>query len=228
MEILAKDWLESEPHDYEYKRYKLLAAANIFGSLIKDNQLSGVLSEIEIHLENLYKFQHEKDLLDDRMKVLKGIDIDNMELEYEYPELSPELECVVHLSSDAVLVFEKLYKALRERWRENEKSVELTHVPSKNPIYTHGYLLVIDYDTNILIYKFEKPSRLNDNWRNFKLKHIDTIPYTLEALSNYVSSIVAAEPKATLVRCDFKKKMPYDECALPLTQFKLFHNLKIG
>lgn len=228
MEILSTSWLESEPHDYEFKRYKLLAAANIYGSLIKDNNLNGVLLEIEIHLENLYKFQHEKDLLDDKMKVLKGIDIDNMALDYEYPELSPELECIVKLSSDAVLVFEKLYKALRERWRENEKNIELTHIPNRNPIYTHGYLLMLDYDNNILIYKFEKPSRLNDNWRNFKLKHIDTLPYTIDTLSNYVTSVATAEPKASIVRCDFKKKMPFEECALPLAQFKLFHNLKIG
>jgi hypothetical protein len=228
MEILPLTWLESEPHDYEYKKYKLLGAANLYGSLIKDNQLNSVLLEIESHLELLYKFQHEKDILDDRMKVLKGIDLDNMELEYEYPEHSPELDCVIKLSGDAVLVFEKLYKALREKWRENEKHIELTHIPSKNPIYTHGYLLVLDYNTNIIIYKFEKPSKLNDNWRNFRLKHVDTIEYTLDKLSDFVTSITAAESKATIIRCDFKKNMHYEECALPLTQFKLFHNLKTG
>ena len=228
MEILASNWLESEPHDYEYKRYKLLAAANQFGNLIKDNNLNSVLLEIEFHLEKLYRFQHEKDLLDDKMKIPKGIDIDNMELEYEYPEDSPELECIVKLSGDAVLVFEKLYKALREKWRENEKFIELTHVPTRNLIYTHGYLMVIDYNSKILIYKFQKPSRLNDNWRNFELKHIDTIDYTIEALTNYVNIISKKEPKAAFIRCDFKKKMPYIDCALPLSQFKLFHNLKIG
>ena len=91
MDILDKDWLFSEPIDYEYKKYKLLSAINKYGSLIKEDNLYSVLLEIENRLEEIYKYKYEKNVLDDRMKILKGIDIENMSLLYEYPENSEYL-----------------------------------------------------------------------------------------------------------------------------------------
>ena len=91
MDILDKDWLFSEPIDYEYKKYKLLSAINKYGSLIKEDNLYSFLLEIENRLEEIYKYKYEKNVLDDRMKILKGIDIENMSLLYEYPENSEYL-----------------------------------------------------------------------------------------------------------------------------------------
>lgn len=226
MNILPTNWLESEPNDYEYKKYVLLAAITKYGNLIKSDFLYPVLEEIEIHLENLYKFQHQKNILDDKLKIVKGLDLDNMQLEFEYPENTEEMESVVKSSEDAVFLFEKLYKNLRERWRENEKHVKLTYVPTKNATYKKGYFLIIDYDSNLLIYSFEKPDKMNDNWKKFKLDLIDTVPYDIKDMSAFVINKGIEEPDRIFIRCDFGKNMPFHECAFPLSKFVLFNTLK--
>jgi hypothetical protein len=228
MDILNKKWLDSKPHDYEFKRYKLLAAINKYESLIKQNILAPVLEEIEIHLENLYRFQHQKDLLDDKMKVLVGIDIDNMQLEYEYPENSGEMEDMVKIASDAVYLFEKLYKTLRERWRDHEKKIHLTYIPEKKLVFDSGYFIIIDYNNNLIIYSFNKPSSMNDNWKKFQLTYVETLNFNMKNLTDYVTQIGITEPDKAVIRCDFESAMPFDECAFPIAKFSLFHKLKHG
>lgn len=228
MEILNKKWLDSEPHDYEFKRYKLLAAINKYESLIKQNILAPVLEEIEIHLENLYKFQHQKDLLDDKMKVLVGIDIDNMQLEYEYPENSIDMEDMVKVATDAVYLFEKLYKSLRERWREHEKTIHLTYIPEKKLVFESGYFIILDYNNKLIIYSFDKPKSMHDNWKKFKLTYVETLEFSMARLTEYVTQIGISEPDKAVIRCDFENVLPFDECALPISKFALFHKLKHG
>ncbi len=223
---LSADWLESGPNDYELKKYKLLAAITEYGNLIKGDILAPVLDEIELHLENLYKFQHQKDILDDRMKTIKGIDLDNMELEYEYPENSREMEDIVRVANDAVFLFERLYKNLRERWRENEKSVKLSFIPDKKIGFKSGYFLITDYNNNLLIYSFDKPDKMNDNWKKFKLELIESMVYDMTALSNFVINKSLEESDRVFIRCDFAKQMPFEDCAFPLSKFVLFHTLK--
>lgn len=228
MDILNKKWLDSEPHDYEFKRYTLLAAINKYESLIKQNILAPVLEEIEIHLENLYRFQHQKDLLDDKMKVLVGIDIDNMQLEYEYPENSEDMEDMVRVANDAVYLFEKLYKTLRERWRDHEKSIHLTYIPDKKLVFDSGYFIIIDYNNNLIIYSFDKPTSMHDNWKKFQIKYVDTMEFSMKALTDYVTQIGIDEPNKAVIRCDFEKTLPFEDCALPISKFALFHKLKHG
>lgn len=228
MDILNKKWLDSEPHDYEFKRYKLLAAINKYESLIKQNMLGPVLEEIEIHLENLYRFQHQKDMLDDKMKVLIGIDTDNMQLEYEYPENSGDIEDMVKVATDAVYLFEKLYKSLRERWREHEKEIHLTYIPEKKLVFDSGYFAIIDYNNKLIIYSFEKPEKMNDNWKKFQLTYIETMEFTMKNLTDYVTKVGIDEPSKAVIRCDLETILPFEECALPISKFVLFHKLKHG
>jgi len=227
MEILEKDWLESTPHDYEFKKYKLLSAVNRYGALLRSDNLMCVLDEIEYHLENLYKFQHQKDILDDRMKVLKGIDVYNFQLIYEYPENSPEMECIINIAGDAVLFLEKVYKDLRDKWRENEKHIQFTPIPQKKLIYKKGYLLILDYSNTLLIFSFEKPSPIDENWKRFVLTQQDSMEYSLCKVTELVDTITAHEPESAIFRCDFNKVMPWDDCAFPITKFKLFNKLKV-
>ena len=55
MDILDKNLLTSEPIDYEFKKYKLLSAAEAYQSLIRGNHINQVIEEIECHLSN---FRH--------------------------------------------------------------------------------------------------------------------------------------------------------------------------
>ena len=67
MDILLKDWIFQGPIDYEFKKYKLLSAGMKYQSMIRENRIYPVISELESHLENLYKF---KDTIDENSSKL--------------------------------------------------------------------------------------------------------------------------------------------------------------
>jgi hypothetical protein len=228
MDILDKDWLFSEPIDYEYKKYKLLSAINKYGSLIKEDNLYSVLLEIENRLEEIYKYKYEKNVLDDRMKILKGIDIENMSLLYEYPENSEYLQTIEILADESVEMLEKLYKFLREKWRLNEKVIYITPIPKKNLVWKKGILFLIDYNKNVITYHFSKPTNLQENWKKFELEFQHEEMYDLEKLSSYVTTMSVLEPNTQCVRIDSKKEMPFDECLLPISKYSLFNAIKKG
>ena len=82
MDILDKNWLTDTPFDYELKRYKLLAGIQKLNAIIKGGHLYEALTEVEKQLEDLYRLKNQKNEIDDRLKVLKGINLDTMSLEY--------------------------------------------------------------------------------------------------------------------------------------------------
>jgi hypothetical protein len=228
MDILDKDWLFSEPIDYEYKKYKLLSAINKYGSLIKEDNLYSVLLEIENRLEEIYKYKYEKNVLDDRMKILKGLDLENMSLLYEYPENSDYLQTIEILADESVEMLEKLYKFLRDKWRLNEKVIYITPIPKKNLLWKKGILFLIDYNKNVITYHFSKPTNLQENWKKFELEFQHEELYDLEKLGSYVTTMSVLEPNTQCIRIDSKKEMPFEECLLPISKYSLFNAIKKG
>jgi hypothetical protein len=228
MNVLDKNWLLSEPIDYELKKYRLLSALKKIGSLIKDDDLYDVLLEIEDHLEDLYKYKYEKNILDDRLKVLKGIDIDNMSLLYEYPENSDQLQVIDVLCDESIELLEKLYKFLREKWRINSKFIAYTSIPTKKLLWDNAVLYVINHDKIVTVYNFNRPSRLDDDWKKLNFEFVKEFPYELSTLSENVSSISVLNPKTQCIRADVKKDLPFENCLIPIIKYNIFNSIKKG
>lgn len=228
MNVLDKNWLFSEPIDYEYKKYKLLSALKRFGNLIKEDELYDVLCEIEERLEDLYKYKYQKDLLDDRMKVLKGIDLENMTLLYEYPENSVQLQVIDKLCDESIEMLEKLYKFLREKWRLNSKHIAFTCIPSRKIVWNDAVLYLINHDKILTRYTFKKPSKFDDDWKKLDLIYDKEEPYDIKVMSDDVSLITVVSPMTQCIRADIKKDMPFDNCLIPLIKYNLFNSIRKG
>ena len=171
MEILDDDWLTSQPIDYEFKKYKLLSAANKYQSLIKDGDIFPVLDEVEFHLDYLYKFKYKIDEITSRLRTLKGIDIDTMSLQYEYNNANTdEINTIISISEDATVFFEKIYKDIRAKWRDTEKFINFTQIPEQKRVYVNGYLILCTSDKKYRIYSFIKPGSILTNWKDFKFE----------------------------------------------------------
>lgn len=228
MEILNKDWLTSQPIDYELKKYKLLSAGKKYQSLINNFDLFPVLDEIESHLEYLYKFKYKIDEIDNNLKVLKGIDIDTMTILYEKSE-DTELDTIINISEDATVFFEKIFKDVRGRWRDVEKFINFSQIPERRSVYAKGYMILCDYDKTYSIYEFQKPSPTQKEWKDFKLTLIkDKDPYVLEIIGDFITNTGISEPSSIFIRADIKKEFPLDSCLFPISKFKLFNYLKTG
>jgi hypothetical protein len=228
MEILNKDWLTSQPIDYELKKYKLLSAGKKYQSLINNHELSLVLDEIESHLDYLYKFKYKIDEIGNNLKILKGIDLDTMTLLYEKKD-DTDLDTIINISEDATIFFEKIYKDVRGRWSDVERFINFSQIPDRRSVYSKGYMILCDYDKTYSIYEFHKLSTSQKEWKDLKLTLIrNKEPYVLENIGEFVTSTGISEPSSIFIRADIKKEYPLDTCLLPISKFKLFNFLKTG
>lgn len=187
MGLLDKNWLSSPPHDYELKRYMLLDAIQHIKKMIKNGELYTALNEVEDRLQRLYRFYGEKGKLEDEMKILKGINLDTMSLEYEYPEDLGEMNDIYEVCDLAIDEFESVFKLIRSMWRKYSESINITEVPEKRPTKERGYVFISkrDSNNNILVYQHSQIVS-NTDW-----KTLDLIPITeLEKKEGVMSSFI--------------------------------------
>ncbi len=226
MEILPKDWIFLGPTDYEFKKYKLLSAGMKYQSMIRENRIYPVLSEIESHLESLYKFKYTIDENSSKLKKIKGIDLDTMSIEYEN-EHNDELEILKKISDDATSFLEKIYKDIRGKWRELEKCMALTQIPIRKSIYETGYVIVCTSSSMIYFYSFKKPAPKVDP-KKFKIEYkFGPEEFSLSKISEFSESF-REDPKVMVIRADIKKDLPIEDAVIPILSYKIFNYLQTG
>lgn len=171
MDDLSFDWFTEPPIDIEFKKYKLLAQIARHQKRVDAGQLLASLDHVELQLASLYKFIHFKGDIDEKRKVLKGIDFSSMELIYEFPQNEPEIEQLVKIADFAIDKYEELYKSIRDLWREVEYHISLTYIPSR-PIQLGSGFVIIPHMNKYRVYEFKYPAHFDGEWREFILKHV--------------------------------------------------------
>lgn len=230
MEILNKNWLTEDPFDYELKRYKLLGAVKRIQAMIEAGHLHSSLLEIESHLDDLYKLKHGKDMIDDRLKVLKGINLDTMSLEYEYPKDAEPIVMLYQLCDIAIEYFEDMFKLIRNKWRLHSKKINLTEIPSNRPNRKKGYVFLInkaDKD-NILTYSYNKLTSIGNEWKDLDLSLIDIKISNVQDVGNYIESIDKINDENRFWRCDHTLEYDLEDCILPLLKYNLFYKIAVS
>lgn len=225
MRILEQSWLTETPFDYELKKYKLLAGINKINSLVKSNHLFESLLEVEYHLEDLYRLKNKKSEIDDRLKVLKGIDLDTMSLQYDYPEDGNSMSHIYDLCDYAIEEFESLYRTIRTRWRSVSSKIKITEIPHKMPTKEKGHVFLIN-PNNILTYSYIKPSTLTSDWKELNLKKYDSKLSTLDDVIKYIEYISESEKNTNRFwRCDYNIEESLEQCILPVVRHDLYHKI---
>ena len=225
MDILDKNWLTDTPFDYELKRYKLLAAIQKLNAIIKGGHLYEALTEVEKQLEDLYRLKNQKNEIDDRLKVLKGIKLHTMSLEYEYPEEDSHLLHVYKLCDLAIDEFESIFRLIRAKWRGYVSKLNLTEIPHSMPTKKKGYLFVINKDTNIITYSYTNPSKIVGDWRDLNLIYQDIQLKSLEDMVKFISDTRKINDENRFWRCDHKLSEDLDSCLLPIISHTLYHKI---
>lgn len=224
MSILDKNWLTEPPHDYELKEYRLLSAIQQVFKEVENGRLYYALEEVERNLYELYKFEGKRGELEDKMKILKGINLDTMSLEYEYPEESEELLIAHKLTDLAIDEFEAVFKYIRSTWRQLSGKIVLTEVPSVRPTKTKGQVFVTHKDSDtILIYEYTNIESKSE-WRSIDLVKIGEMKNELGELSNYIQNLDDSD-NYRFWRCNHTIKFDLDECVMPLIKYNLFFKI---
>lgn len=190
MGLLDKNWLSTPPHDYELKKYMLLDAIQHIKGMIKNGELYTALNEVEERLQRLYRFYGEKGKLEDEMKILKGINLDTMSLDYEYPEDLGKMEDIYKVCDLAIDEFESVFKTIRNTWRKYSDSINITEVPEKRPTKNQGYVFISkrDSDDNILVYQ-HTPIISNVDWKTMDLLKVTELQRKEGVISSFIQEI---------------------------------------
>jgi hypothetical protein len=226
MNVLDPNWLTIEPHDFELKYYKLLAAEKTFTKILKDGALISILDEVEDHLLEMYKIKHRKEEIDVNLRVLKGINLDTMSLEYEYPEGDKHIEDMYKLCDKAIDILEDIHKNVRVVFRLVERSINITEIPDIKRTKKLGYALVKTPEDIMKIYSFKVPSLLTENWKDLNLKYEGETVYDLRAISLFISKVEDESSDYRFFRCSVNAEFDMDERVLPVLKFKLYNHLR--
>ena len=226
MNVLDPNWLTIEPHDFELKYYKLLASEKTFNKTLKDGGLISILDEVEDHLLEMYKIKHRKEEIDVNLRVLKGINLDTMSLEYEYPEGDKHIEDMHKLCDKAIDILEDIHKNVRVVFRLVEKSINITEIPDIKRTKKLGYALVKTPEDIMQIYSFKVPSLLTENWKDLNLKYEGETVYDIRAISLFITKVEDESSDYRFFRCSVNAKFDMDERVLPVLKFKLYNHLR--
>lgn len=226
MNVLDPNWLTIEPHDFELKYYKLLASEKTFNKTLKDGGLISILDEVEDHLLEMYKIKHRKEEIDVNLRVLKGINLDTMSLEYEYPEGDKHIEDMYKLCDKAIDILEDIHKNVRVVFRLVEKSINITEIPDIKRTKKLGYALVKTPEDIMQIYSFKVPSLLTENWKDLNLKYEGETVYDIRAISLFITKVEDESSDYRFFRCSVNAKFDMDERVLPVLKFKLYNHLR--
>jgi hypothetical protein len=226
MNVLDPNWLTIEPHDFELKYYKLLAAENTFNKILKDGALISILDEVEDHLLEMYKIKHRKEEIDVNLRVLKGINLDTMSLEYEYPEGDKHIEDMYKLCDKAIDILEDIHKNVRVVFRLVEKAINITEIPDIKRTKKLGYALVKTPEDIMQIYSFKVPSLLTENWKDLNLKYEGETVYDIRAISLFITKVQDESSDYRFFRCSVNSEFDMNERVLPVLKFKLYNHLR--
>jgi len=225
MKILHKNWLTETPFDFELKRYKLLGATQRIMSMIKAGFLHESLSEVENQLEDLYKLKNKKNEIDDRLRVLTGINLDTMSLDYDYPDTEDDLSVIYKLVDIAIEEFESLFRMIRVKWRSIASKLTITEIPRSMPTKSKGTVFIIDKDTNILTYSYINPYKLVGEWDDLILKKVDLELNGIPDIIDYIVESKKESDDKRFWRIDHKLNEDHEECILPISRYILYPKL---
>jgi len=220
MNELPKNWLTEMPFDYEFKYYILLAQIKRHKESISEYRLQTTLEDIESSLVILYDIKYAKDGIEREDAKIIGIDFNNMEIEFDYPEDNFTIESMYELCDVAIGLYESLHSDLRKKWRIISNKLKLSNI-SLSSIKNHGFLY-IQYKGDLLKYTIDIPVPFRTSWKDVHIKYIDKKPYSLSELSNFIKE---NDNGLRHYRCDLTNDIPINDCVIPVIKSILYKNL---
>ena len=221
-DILSHTWLYESPFDYELKLYSLLGAVSLYRVEINKCNIEETLYSIENHLKELYKIKYSIEGIDLSTRVIVGIDIDTMSLDYQYVPHDDIDNERYDLCERGIEEFENLHSILRKKWRTIKESIAITEIPSVREGIRFGYFFIIDSNNKMYVYSFNIKSGIKINQFNPKL--VSTFEYSNSKLVE-LSQEFDKKIETRFFRFDIKKAMPFDTCAYPIIRYMIYSKI---
>lgn len=226
MNVLEKDWLMKMPLDIELKKYKLLDATQKLTLAVKLGFVYDALNEVEHQLNLLYKVKNLKNETEDRVRIMKGINLDTMSVEYEYPLESTGIEDMYTMCDYAIDELEAVYRLIRVKWRLTSKQLQITEIPVRLPTKNKGIIFLKGIDDKITVYSYSKPLSFIGDWKDMKLNKLEVNISNEKAMIKYIEATRRKNDVNRFWRCDHTITFNNIEATIiPILQHVIFNKL---
>ena len=199
---LTENWFIEGLQDFEYKKYHLLAYLQGVQERFNQTHLYPAFSELILHYRNLIEFQDSKrSFLDKMKKSLKGIDLDNLRLEYESAKEDEKMKEVISVVEFALPLVKQSLEEGKGIYELIEEQIEIDSVGLLPLNRDEGYFLlragdaaeVKAYEYRVTIYQGS-----DEKFRGLRTSFVASFPHSL---TNSLESI-----KLELIR--HREKLP--------------------
>lgn len=229
MKTLNQNWFVDGLIDFEHKKYTLLAYLHAVQANFGQKKLFPDLTELRGHYERTVDFQRQKyQFYNQLAKTVRGIDWDQLSLQYEYPAnnepLLDEVEDIVRYS---IPKFKKALGLGQEIMAEVEESITVSPVGIVPLHLKEGYLFVYEqiskqtdvYQYAITLFDSEVPParRMHTTYITTVKKSLGT---TFESLKLQLVKQYQAFPNPASYMVECKLPFPMEETLLPIAKRK--------
>jgi len=230
MNIFDKDWIKLKPIDKELKCYMLKNYIAKIDALIESGMLYSAMLVVETELHNLYNLKYDRDILELNDRTIIGINIDLMELDYEYPNPTEEDNIIYEICDTAIEYLEKIYRKIRDFWRGLETKCIISEIPDVKPTKSQGYIMCVLKDSEeIQVYHYIEPVNFKMNWNDFKIDLSTSIPNTTSDITKFILDSEKESDLNRFFRFDSKVTgYSKEETMFPLMKYMLFNRIKHG
>lgn len=214
------------PLDIELKKYKLLDATQKLTLAVKLGFVYDALNEVEHQLNLLYKVKNLKNETEDRVRIMKGINLDTMSVEYEYPLESTGIEDMYTMCDYAIDELEAVYRLIRVKWRLTSKQLQITEIPVRLPTKNKGIIFLKGIDDKITVYSYSKPLSFIGDWKDMKLNKLEVNISNEKAMIKYIEATRRKNDVNRFWRCDHTITFNNIEATIiPILQHVIFNKL---
>jgi len=234
MATLPHNWVTDAPHDFEYKKYVLLAYLQHCRSQFGEARLYPPLADLVLHYRNLTGLKSGlEDMQDQFPKDLLGIDIRRLEMRYEScfnPEdylsaITETIEFALPSVKDAIQEGKEIYDLV-------ERHIEFSPVGIE-PIYRdEGFLLINEEpDSDVFVYSFRYSiiPQTGETLRGLELNYLyseqRSLVNQIEQIKLNLIKRFSEFPNPATFFCLSRLQVPLSETLLPVTRRLLMRRL---
>lgn len=153
--MLDSDWISSDPIDYEYKQYKLLAYEQVLKEKIKSKSLYPVFLSLLENLKYANDFIKQINEIKNATRQPIGLDLANEKLIYKYSLTDEGVEEYLKIATFGYDIMNTIYNEFKIVYDEVEKSIEIIG-ERNNYLFDHvSGFLVVRYGLKTSYYKYD-------------------------------------------------------------------------
>ncbi len=180
---LTENWFIEGLQDFEYKKYTLLAYLQGVQERFNQTHLYPAFSELIVHYRNLVEFQDSnRSFLDNLKKSFRGINLENLKVEYESAKEDERMQEVISVVEYALPLIKDSVEEGKSIYELIDEQIEIDSVGLLPLNRDEGYFLlkagnskeVKAYEYRVTIYEGS-----DERYRGLHTSYIETFTFSL-------------------------------------------------